>query len=227
MIILQKLSNNKFYLLLGEFSNPPRWRLPIRLVARTAARPLLIDTASAGVPPLRDSDLNEARALLTYATAQLAATILELRSRYGIQYYYMEGPVWPQEAPRRPSAAAEDVWGPPVGPPVMEFTPVKISYEYMQQLTCEAVGVARGRHVDSSLQALFVLGDMALVTYNLPEAQRILSIVALAAADGQVRPCAACCAARHPELPRLHSMLLRCSADRLALAAAQMATSAS
>jgi hypothetical protein len=36
------------------------------------------------------------------------------------------------------------------------------------------------------VQALFVLGDIALVTYDLPEAQRILSIVALAAADGQV-----------------------------------------
>lgn len=39
------------------------------------------------------------------------------------------------------------------------------------------------------VQALFVLGDMALVTYDLPEAQRILSIVALTAADGQVRAC--------------------------------------
>lgn len=39
------------------------------------------------------SDSNEARALLTYATAQLAATILELRSRYGIQQYHVEGPV--------------------------------------------------------------------------------------------------------------------------------------
>lgn len=39
------------------------------------------------------------------------------------------------------------------------------------------------------VQALFVLGDMALVTYDLPEAQRILSIVALTAADGQVRTC--------------------------------------
>lgn len=37
------------------------------------------------------------------------------------------------------------------------------------------------------MQALFVLGDMALVTYDLPEAQRILNIVALTAADGQVR----------------------------------------
>lgn len=43
------------------------------------------------------------------------------------------------------------------------------------------------------VQALFVLGDMALVTYDLPEAQRILSIVALTAADGQVRPYIAVC----------------------------------
>jgi hypothetical protein len=50
-----------------------------------------------GVPPgrasQRDSDTNEARALLTYCSAQLAATILELRSRYGISEYHVEGPV--------------------------------------------------------------------------------------------------------------------------------------
>jgi hypothetical protein len=155
------------------------------------------DAPAAGAPALRDSDLNEARALLTYATAQLAATILELRSRYGIQQYYVKGPIWPQAR----GAAPDEAWEPPAGPPAMEVTPVAISYEYMQQLTREAVSIARGRHVDSSLQALFVLGDMALVTYNLPEAQRILSIVALAAADGQVRT--------------LHACMLRASADSM------------
>lgn len=65
-----------------------------------------------GVPPYngrasqRDSDTNEARALLSYATSQLAATILELRSRYGIQQYHVEGPV----RPSRTTPTAADIY---------------------------------------------------------------------------------------------------------------------
>lgn len=57
---------------------------------------------------------------------------------------------------------------------------------------CCTIATLQGRRSHACLlfmQALFVLGDMALVTYDLPEAQRILSIVALTAADGQVCLC--------------------------------------
>lgn len=63
------------------------------LEGAAAQRGALAMPAYNGRSSQRDSDTNEARALLTYATAQLAATILELRSRYGIQQYHVEGPV--------------------------------------------------------------------------------------------------------------------------------------
>lgn len=110
-------------------------------------------------------------ALLTCATAQLAATVLELRIRQGLTTYRVSVPQWPPQPGRVDTLQVE----------------VPSTFEYMHQLAWEAYRTARGRHVDSCLQALFVLGDIALVTYNLAEARRIFSLTGLAAADGAVQ----------------------------------------
>lgn len=110
-------------------------------------------------------------ALLTCATAQLAATVLELRIRQGLTTYRVSVPQWPPQPGRTDTLQVE----------------IPSTFEYMNQLAWEAYRTARGRHVDSCLQALFVLGDIALVTYNLAEARRIFSLTGLAAADGAVQ----------------------------------------
>jgi hypothetical protein len=120
---------------------------------------------------LSEADNGEARALLSYATAQMASTILELRNRCGVHDMLVEEPEWPvQQAGVRRE----------------ELISVNVSYEQMNELARAAVQVSHGKHIDSSLQASFVLGDISLVMYDLAEASRIFSIVALAAADGQV-----------------------------------------
>lgn len=110
-------------------------------------------------------------ALLTCSTAQLVATVLELRIRQGLQTFRVSVPQWPPQAGRADTNDVE----------------IPSSFEYMHELAWEAYRTASGRHVDSCLQALFVLGDISLVTYNLAEARRIFALTGLAAADGAVQ----------------------------------------
>lgn len=110
-------------------------------------------------------------ALLTCSTAQLVATVLELRIRQGLQTFRVSVPQWPPQAGGADTRTVE----------------VPSTFEYMHELAWEAYRTASGRHVDSCLQALFVLGDISLVTYNLAEARRIFALTGLAAADGAVQ----------------------------------------
>lgn len=65
--------------------------------------------------------------------------------------------VWPQTHQAAGAEGAETQQRGPHTPPDMEVTTVQISYENMQVLTREAVGVARQHHVDSCLQVCYSL----------------------------------------------------------------------
>jgi hypothetical protein len=120
--------------------------------------------------------------LLAYCLSQSSCCALELRNRHGLQELKVPTVTWEPD-------------GHGVGAParggkhklqVAEPQTLKLSGNAAVEYAKEALEVARGCHIDSYLQAAFSLGDIALSRYDLAEAVRILSIVALVAAHGQV-----------------------------------------
>ena len=134
-------------------------------------------SAAAAARLARDAD--ELHGILAYCLSQCSACVLELCNRHGLSELAMPVVSWlPAEAAKRRRRCNITVKARSV---VVPLSPA-VAAQYVQ----EALSLARNVHIDSYLQSAFSLGDLALSRYDLDEAMRIFSLVALVSAHGQV-----------------------------------------
>ena len=132
-------------------------------------------------------DRDDLWGLLSYNLSQTSCCVLELVNRHGLRSVGARTVTW--EPATRSARGEKNILkrgadaALPLGP------------EVVRDFAAQALEAARGRHVDSYLQAAFTLGDIALSRYDLAEAMRVFSLVALVATHGQVRACTAVCTA--------------------------------
>jgi hypothetical protein len=146
-----------------------------------------VDTLSSRrVPPgsaakfQRDED--DLVGLLAYCLSQSSCCALELRNRRGLHELKVPTVTWEPPKSDGCDRGRRRRHTLQVGDPQTLQLAGGAAAEYARK----ALEAARGSHIDSVLQAAFSLGDVALSGYDLAEAMRILSIVALVAAHGQV-----------------------------------------
>jgi hypothetical protein len=124
-------------------------------------------------------DIDELHGIIAYCLSQCSSCVLELCSRLGMSELAMPDVSWLQaNGQGRNGRCAVLVQKKPV---VMPLNP-----EQARRFVCDALQLSRGKHIDSYLQAAFSLGDLALSRYDLDEAMRVFSLVALVSAHGQV-----------------------------------------